>query len=403
MNGSSSDVQPNPDFSAMTPSFAELLSTSPNLLFAALAQMQNQQNSLNLDSMSVGMPMNDPNTNTRYNNDQHGNNLANGNDLTSQSLPTFTYPSPPVDHAYLPTSSPRFTYSDPNHIAADGHTGTSDAGALFFPYGVDPALPATAQGIDQTYTAAQQTQNNIDQTQQSIDNIMRELLRLNPNAYMSVDPSNTNMVNGTAYPGARVEDLGDDSGAMLDGIGLPSVDSAVANAQAAAAGGAGNLLNGVSPNDTVDVDSFFNHFTGTGNEETNNQTSSSVQQPQMFDASQYLNTTPELASATAQPLPPPLAATATSQTQSQQIYRPPLNTNLPQPQPQPQPEVTTTTLRTSGRPKRKSDAGNTMYQGQGVLNPGRAAKSVVKSIIDVGTDSDDEPPAKKLRSRRKQK
>lgn len=315
--------------------------------------MQNQQNPMNFDPMSAGAPVSDQNAS--FNGDTNASTqmdyLNQSQASTSNPLFPLSYPSPNPNSIFLPPS-PRFSYSQPAQNG-DASAGTSDA--LFFPYDVNPALQESSEDIGKTFNSTQNIQNSVDQAQLNLDALMREIIRLNPNAFTT--PAD-NQTNGDSFfeNDPRVEDLGED--AMLNEIGLPSVNSAVANANAAAA--AGNVLSGVGGGgDSVDIDSFFNSL----NDSSGNIGGSGVTDGG-FDASQFLKSE---AYATPEPAPIPL-----------------------QP-PQPKTMTLDAPLR-SGRSKRKSDA-----------SPADSDDSGLGLQRDGGDVVVEQPPAKKLRARRKLK
>lgn len=316
--------------------------------------MQNQQNAMNVDSMSIGMPFSDSSSRFTSDADHPGDSDYLSQAQMQSSIP-LSYPPAATDNIFIP-NSPRLTFQ-PRSGHDDGTTG--DAEALFFPYEINPAVESVVEDTNRIHESTQNVQNSVDQAQLNLDALMREIIRLNPNAFPGSNGSNPNQVNG-GLPygdGARVEDLGDDG--LLDDIGLPSVGSAVANANAAAA--AGNSLTGASSagNEGVDIDSLFyslNSNTGTGGTGLGSIDSNT------FDASQFLKT---------------------------DVF----DTAEPQQQAPPQPQVTTFDAPAKpGRPKRKSDASLTSPDQFGL------------GFKHDDTDGiDDRPPTKKLRARRKQK
>jgi hypothetical protein len=319
--------------------------------------MQNQQNAVNMDSMPVGIPV--PDSNNRFTGD--ANHPVDSEYLSQPQAPSFPLPYTPsaTDSIFIP-GSPRLFQSQPS-----GHDNdtSGDAGALFFPYEIPPALAAIVDDTNRVYESAHSVHNVADQAQLNLDALMREIIRLNPNAFAGSNGSNSSQVNG-GLPygnGPLVEDLGDDG--LLDDIGLPSVGSAVANANAAAAAGGSLAGAGSAGNEGVDIDSFFNSLnndsgaglTGIGSMENNT-----------FDASEFLKTD---TFDNPQPIP------------------------VSNPQPPPQPQVTPLDAPPrQGRPKRKSDASLT--------NPDEID---VKLKHDDADGVDNRPPTKKLRTRRKQK
>jgi hypothetical protein len=337
----------------LNPALAELLGNT-NVLIAALSQMQNQQNAMNIDSIPVGMPF--PDSSSRFIGDMNPMDSDYSSQPQMQSSFPLSYPPSSTDSIFIP-NSPRLTFQSQSSRHDDSTTG--EAGALFFPYEINPAVASVVEDTNRASESTQNVQNTVEQPQLNLDALMREIIRLNPNAFIG---SNPNQVNGepTYANDTRVEDLGDDG--LLDDIGLPSVGSAVANANAAAA--AGSPFTGASSagNEGVDIDSLFNSLnsdsgasgTGVGSIENN-----------AFDASQFLKTD-------AFDIAEPISA--------------------PQ-QPPPQPQVTTLDAPPrEGRPKRKSDASLT--------NPDELGFGQKHDDTD---GADEQPPAKKLRTRRKQK
>lgn len=342
----------------LNPTLAELLgTTSPNVLIAALSQMQNQQNAMNVDPMPVGMPFPD----SRFADDA-GRPVDSDYLSQAQMQPSFplSYPPSTADGVFIP-NSPRLTFQARSSGHDDGTTDDSDA--LIFPYEINPAVASVVDDTNRAYETTQNVHNTVDQAQLSFDALMRELIRLNPNAFAGSNGNNPNQVNG-GMPygnGTRVEDLGDDS--LLDEIGLPSVGSAVANANAAAAAGSPLAATSGVGNESVDIDSLFNSL---NNDSGASGASLGSIENNTFDASQFLK------------------ADAFDGAE-------PVTTSQQQPPPQPQVTALDPTSR-QGRPKRKSDAS---------LSTPHEIGLGLKS--DDGGNIDNQPPAKKPRTRRKQK
>lgn len=343
----------------LNPALAELLgSTSPNVLIAALSQMQSQQNAMSLDSLPVGMPF--PDSSSRFIGDtNHPMDSDYPSQQHAQSFPLSYLPSA-TDSIFIP-NSPRLTFQSQSSTHDDDATG--EAASLFFPYEIDPAVTSVVEDTNRTCDSTQNVQNSVDQAQLNLDALMREIIRLNPNAFTGSSSSHPNQVNGELKyaDGTRVEDLGDDG--LLDDIGLPSVGSAVAHANAAAAAGSPFASTSGAGNEGVDIDSLFNSLNGDGGAGSNGLGSI---ENNAFDASQYLKTD---TFDTAEPI------------------------SAPQQQPPPQPRVTTLDASPrEGRPKRKSDASLTNPDGIGL-----------RLKHDEANGVDEQPPTKKLRMRRKQK
>ncbi|KAF8317452.1 hypothetical protein DL93DRAFT_572583 [Clavulina sp. PMI_390] len=355
----------NADF----PTLTEILN-SPNLLMAALAQMQSQGT---LDPLAFP---GDPNLD--YMN-QAGMPNGSSSTTTPSNLAPIPSTSAPNQYPYFPpsASNPATLNPDLTHQLSNPSDPSDPNSALFFPYDNSAALAHQTENLGQTIDAAVGVQNGIERSQIDVNSLMRELLRLDPNAFSIPGDGGgggatlSELSNGDVdMNGARLEDLGARDDAMMNEIGLPSVDSAITNANANAnantngVNNVGHNINGTAPN----YETFFNSL-GDANSRANANNANSYVPPsasgpalstiEAFDPSQFLTAeafgTPEppdhRTSAPLAPAPiPQLFSTSLfadanplSTTNSGTGYIPPRRTVVPLP------------TRASTRPKRKSD------------------------------------------------